>query len=456
MITSSVIRRHLLYILSVVKSEQAAKIMVNYVKQASTPTLGKTQAVVAFGSMLYPTLDVASVLYEIATNENSEEDISIRSLYALGSVVSKLSCPMLKAQYGEKLVGLLNQAIQNQDDLKMIHIIHAIGNAGPSAVPLESFPLVIFFHLSSRVRAASAYALRKYQDKPLAQEIVRKLRGDYSLPVRKNAFNIDQSDFPFNKSYTGNIQLGGSVANADFQGELFAGTNFDCNQQYFNYEALAQASCTLNLFSWNKQAILAEAIYGRENGQPLADEIKLTVWGDVVYDQPIPSLDCQEHTYDLGQTSPGFSVSYTLWVSVIPVTFSAGATLQLDLKWGWQICDSQLLAMIELIPSATLVIDGNAEVDLLIIKAGITLSGQFSSDLIPQGYIHGSQCQIGFDIQWVSDPMEIDLYSYYAWKKCKYWIFDCHWGQTNQQTWFTWQLPSHDETIYNQSWQIQP
>lgn len=136
------------------------------------------------------------------------------------------------------------------------------------------------------------------------------------------------------------------------------------------------------------------------------------------------ALDCKEHTYPIASTTKGLDVSYTLWVSVIPgtfslvypshtsVTFKAGGKLTLTLNWGWQICDSDLSAMVELIPTATLTIYGQAEINLLIIKAGVELSGSFNTALIPQGYIHGSQCKIGLDLKQKTDPMTIDFTRY--------------------------------------------
>jgi hypothetical protein len=69
----------------------------------------------------------------------------------------------------------------------------------------------------------------------------------------------------------------------------------------------------------------------------------------------------------------------SIWIDQFPYL--------LDIQWAWQICDSQLSAMVELIPTGTLEIDGMAEVDLLIIEAGVELSGSFNAALIPQGSI---------------------------------------------------------------------
>jgi hypothetical protein len=71
-------------------------------------------------------------------------------------------------------------------------------------------------------------------------------------------------------------------------------------------------------------------------------------------------------------------------VSIIPVTFTASVALDLNLSWGWQICDSQLSAQVELIPDAALVVSGDADIDLLIIKAGLELDVDLDLEVRPQ------------------------------------------------------------------------
>jgi len=180
------------------------------------------------------------------------------------------------------------------------------------------------------------------------------------------------------------------------------------------------------------------------------------VWDDVVYHKAIPSLDCKEHTYPIGHVQKGLSVSYTVWVSIIPITFTAGGTLELELDWGWKICDSDLSALLELIPGATLNVYGDAEINLLIIKAGLQLAGSFNTQLRPQGYIAGTNCSIGIDMRQVTKPMNIGLESYYAWRHCTLWIFDCKWGQHHQHTWYQWSHAPVDKVLYDKHWTIKP
>jgi len=267
---------------------------------------------------------------------------------------------------------------------------------------------------------------------------------------------INANSFPFNQSWTNEINFGGKQINVVFDSLLFAGTNFDCNHPSFNYEGHARAEATAHAFGDAKSAFLAEAIYGKENGQLIGDKLYLRFWDSVLYDKTIPIIDCNEHTNEIGHTAFGFSVSYTLWVSVIPVTFRASTLLQLDLKWGWNICDNQLSALVELIPSATLSVSGGAEINLLIIKAGIAIDAAFNSIIKPQAFVHGTQCQVGFDAILETKPMSAAFVAYFAEKECKYLFFDCHWGKTHQKNLWSWQLPSKTQTLFNKVWNIKP
>lgn len=42
-------------------------------------------------------------------------------------------------------------------------------------------------------------------------------------------------------------------------------------------------------------------------------------------------------SFDLLFWVTGIRVSYTVWISIIPVTFSAGVDFDLKLSWGWQV-----------------------------------------------------------------------------------------------------------------------
>lgn len=120
----------------------------------------------------------------------------------------------------------------------------------------------------------------------------------------------------------------------------------------------------------------------------LANRILVKAWNKVLYSKDLGQLDCSPHEKKIASTEKGLAVSFTLWVIVIPVTFSAGGSLTLELSWGWKICDSDLSAMVELIPGGKFSIYGRAETNLLIIRAGLNLEGSFNTQIRPQAYIH--------------------------------------------------------------------
>jgi len=274
------------------------------------------------------------------------------------------------------------------------------------------------------------------------------------FPILKSKLADD--DFPYNRSWSGSVGIGGDEIGAQLAASLFAGTNFDCNHPTFNYEARGEAQFDVSLFGYTAKAVDAVAIYGRANGSPLANQIYLNVFGDIIYDQPIGPIDCLNHGADIAHTSPGFDISYTVWISVIPVTFEASTSLDLDLSYFWQLCPDQLSASLEIVPTATLAFGGSAEIDLLIVKAGIELTGQLKSSIPPKVELDGSMCEVEFEVDLNVDPTEIQFDAYLDIKSCKFWIFDCHWKKEETYTIFSFTEPSQTTVLYQQSWKISP
>jgi len=262
------------------------------------------------------------------------------------------------------------------------------------------------------------------------------------------------SDFPFNKSYTAAFNLGGEVAGIDFAANLFVGTNLNCNNPQFNYEGSASASATAILFGQAQQAFDAQIIYGQENGSPLADAITLSVWGNQVYNQPIPTVSCQSGNYPLAHAAPGFSVEHTVWVSIIPIVFQASANLNLNLEWGWNVCPTQLSASIDIEGEGAIELSGSSYTDLIYLRAGFELDGSFNADITPTAFIQGTACSVGFEIDEANTPMTASVTSYYQWKHCRFLFFDCKWGNYNTQNWWEWSLPSKETVLFKQTYQI--
>ncbi len=66
----------------------------------------------------------------------------------------------------------------------------------------------------------------------------------------------------------------------------------------------------------------------------------------------------------------------------------------------------------------------------------------------------GSLCEIELDATQVNDPMDASLVASYAAKKCKYWIFDCKWGDTHSRTLWQWNQQAQSKTIFDKIFKI--
>jgi len=281
---------------------------------------------------------------------------------------------------------------------------------------------------------------------PNAQASARSML-EKSMPLRA-------SDFPYNKSFSGDVALGGSVAGIDLTADLFLGTNLDCQSTPFNFEVSAESTATASLFGQQQQVFDAQIIYGQDNNSPLADTLFLSVWGNTVYNQAIPTLDCESGSYPLAQIAPGFNVEHTLWVSIIPVVFSAGANLELTLTWGWNVCPTGLSASIDVDGVGSVELAGSSFTDLILLRAGFQLNATFNAGLIPQAFVQGTACQAGLEVDENNEPMAASITSYFEWRHCKLIFFDCKWGDYNQQTWWDWSAPEKDTVLFQQIFQI--
>ena len=392
-----------------------------------------------------PSAHLMSAVSKMA-NEESDAEIRDAAFMAYGSLLS-FTTGQQTTKGRQFLIDSLNKAIEENKAVEIVSALGAISNAGSNVVPVTALPASLFSHAEIKVRSAAMFVLQSHAKKYNSVDAKKLI----SLLTAK-----DDPDYPYNKDYNVNYTVGGKTVSAQFDAQLFVGTNFDCNHPTFNYKGLAEATGSVALFGVSQQVFDARALYAKKGSQLVGDELFLSVFDKVLFQKSIGRLvDCSEHTYDLFHAAPGFSVSYTVWVSIVPVTFRASASLVVDAKWGWNVCDDQLSALVELIPTAELVVAGDAEIDLLIIRGAIELNGKFSASIIPQAYVHGTQCAVGFDVKLVTQPMTATLEAYYMTKKCKYLFFDCKWGPHNNKVIWQWQLPSKSDILYQKEWTIQ-
>lgn len=422
---------------------------------------------------------VSALISVVELDTELTTDLARQTVLALGVALGRTEPTRAEAAV------VLRRLFQSVSaDADTILLLNAIANAGSEAarvLSLRELALPKFLeHENDAIRVA---VLRLAEQYPIDQSILiishfatlddsAKVRAlamrAYAKHVREfadvdtlarevaslSALATEDSQFPFNRSYTGSSTFGGDWLGVTFAADFFVGSNFDCQQPNFNYKVFGDVSASINLLKFTQQALEGQILYGKVDGSVIGNDMFLSVWGKTVWEKQLPTVDCSEHTYPLYHTAPGFDKSYTIWVTIVPVTFTVGVDLVVNVNWGWQICDAQLSALVELIPSASLVASASAETDLLIIYAGAALDASFNAVVRPQAYVHGSQCNVGVDAVLQTQPMSALFKGYYKKQVCKLWIFDCHWGEMSTQNFWTWALPSQSKVLFNEQLNI--
>eukprot|EP01117_Protostelium_nocturnum_P001177 TRINITY_DN1149_c0_g1_i1.p1 TRINITY_DN1149_c0_g1~~TRINITY_DN1149_c0_g1_i1.p1 ORF type:complete len:810 (+),score=303.26 TRINITY_DN1149_c0_g1_i1:43-2430(+) len=419
----------LFFILSSVSNAESENLLITFGLKSSS-VLVQERALFALNFVKNPSENLIQTLEKIYLEREKKGQDTSSHILAIGSLASRSSSPL---SHKSLIVSAAVNALAKSNTKKVMQSLYAIGNAGSKVVSLSEFQRIPFKSYSdSRIKLTS---------QRLAHEI-------YGIKLK-------DSDYPYNRSKSVDYTLGGSTISSQFTANAFVGTNFDCNHQSFNFEAEADAEVSLSLFGQSQQVVKAEAIYGQANGSPLSDDAYLYVWGKIVKQYNFPQLNCQAQTIPIAEYAPGFDYEYTVWVSIIPITFDAAADLDLSLAWSYDICPAQLEASVSLLPNAKIVISGSANIDLLIIKAGAELDGSFDSTIVPTAYVQGSQCTVGYKVVMTNEPMTISFLGYYQKKECKIlWIWDCSLGPKEEFNWYTWSLPATTKTLVQKDYKI--
>ena len=272
------------------------------------------------------------------------------------------------------------------------------------------------------------------------------------VPVASLARDLN---LPFNRTGSKTVSIGGKTLGLSFTASYLVGTNLNCKNANFAYELTADVQASLNLFGQTQQAFDANFVYGQNGGTPLADAATLTAFEKPVWSQNLPVESyCKSETLPIGDVKKGVSVSHTVWVSIVPVEFTASADLDLGLSWDWSLCTNDLSASVGIAPSAALQLSGSTVVDLLVLRAGITLQGSLAAAVEPQAFVHGTACGAGVDAT-LNKPGDSGLLTGYSqFRKCKWIFFDCHWEEQKVHQFWSHQGAPSQSTIFNKTFTI--
>lgn len=68
------------------------------------------------------------------------------------------------------------------------------------------------------------------------------------------------------------------------------------------------------------------------------------------------------------------------------------------------------------------VTQGDVEINLLVVRAGVELAAQLNTQVRPQAEVRGSECTVGIALWRTNEPMEAHFSSFYQTQDCPLWV----------------------------------
>ncbi|KAL0212579.1 hypothetical protein RCL1_006205 [Eukaryota sp. TZLM3-RCL] len=279
--------------------------------------------------------------------------------------------------------------------------------------------------------------------------------GNFLLSVDLAPLESASNGLAFNKEWSYAKKVGGKTAGVQISTKVQASSNLNCKNPTFDYMARAEANADILVLGRNNRAVDALAEYGKVGGSPLQNLISVKIFNKEIYRKTLPgvNIDCSVKTIPVAHIAPGGSFSYTVWV-IIPITVSASAHLNARLNLQYSVCDTDLSAMMRAVPTVGITISGSAAANLFLVKAGGTLTGRFEVSIIPEAYVKGTQCLVGFDVKMVNQPLLADLTVYVKRRSCKLLHLKCKWKNVAQKTLFHWAANAKETLLYQKQFPI--
>ncbi|KAL0245204.1 hypothetical protein GEMRC1_009284 [Eukaryota sp. GEM-RC1] len=349
------------------------------------------------------------------------------------------------------------------EDLELTQAVAFVLTFAENVMASMELRKMIFSPLTSVAYVASRTAI--YSDCNIVQDslMYRSIQNDAVSEVIRFANKdfltqgLNRKVLDFHKTWSFRKRFGGSIAGLELNSKVEAMSNLNCKNPTFDYLASASGNVDLVLLGHHKSAIRAIAEYGKIGGAPAENQIDLKIFGKSIYHKSFPSkqLDCSYHTIPVAHVAKGASVSYRIWV-IVPIKISAGASLKADLSFQWKICDTDLSAVIRAVPRAGVTISGKVESNLFFIKAGAKLSGKFDMSIVPEAFIHGTKCELGFNVKMKHHPLLAQLQVYLKKKHCslKFLRIKCKWKNKKNKTLFKYSRPERTKVLYEKKYPI--
>lgn len=224
-----------------------------------------------------------------------------------------------------------------------------------------------------------------------------------------------------------------------------AGITKGCTNPNRSYMAGAYTEIDVLILGKTLYAVKGHAEWGLMYGQPLRNEIAITVFGKQVYQKDLPWINCIDKTINLGQFGKDFSYTYSVVVYIVTLNFQVGVGFNLRADLSYHVCPQTLRASVSLLPEAMATIYGGAYASVAIAKAGVEISGSIRDWLDPYAWVDGNVCEVGFKLYNNVDPVDVKLTGYYQIKTIK--GFKISWGTRKEYIFWRYQWPGRRDKI---------
>jgi len=261
-----------------------------------------------------------------------------------------------------------------------------------------------------------------------------------------------------NASIAHSLEFGDGVSNILLQADAFTGTNRNCDKEDFNYEVLADISNFVDIFGFHIEPFTAEILYGKLYGNPLANIISVSVLRDVIYYLKLEGDSCTPVVDDVFSFfTPNYDEKYTIWSFPVPLTFKLEERGIAEFGIGYELCDTELKAEVELDPGMGAGLDFFSEFELNSFRSGFSIGSSLAADLIPNSFVDFSDCKAGVSIVESLHPSHIIIDGEIQLRQCKWahhqWS-DCHWGEDFAEEIAEYAIKGYRHVVEEKEWNI--
>eukprot|EP00761_Pharyngomonas_kirbyi_P003672 gb/GECH01003676.1/.p1 GENE.gb/GECH01003676.1/~~gb/GECH01003676.1/.p1 ORF type:complete len:239 (+),score=36.12 gb/GECH01003676.1/:1-717(+) len=225
-----------------------------------------------------------------------------------------------------------SKSIDRIRNTEVATVLYAIANVGPPHINIDQISEILVIHKDIQVRVAMIRLLERFgSNSSVALNHLRWIAlNDNSTDIRNMAwtslqkhFDPDQFDvfesvppessslFPNNRSYGGEIDIGGSDINTKFGVNMFLGTlNTD---KQTKYKTMVNIWDNANIFSVDTSLFSAKAFYEQHDQFVLLNHMSLSILGSTVFNGPIYQKICN-HIHRPYHRAPDLSVKKTVMI----------------------------------------------------------------------------------------------------------------------------------------------